>query len=102
MPSDILVKKRQPLKELTPLSRGTFILWHLVKNLSGAALMLLGLLLLFLPGQGLLTLFAGTMLADLPGKKALMRRLLGAKGVKAAVEHLRVKYGRESLIYPED
>lgn len=100
MPADILLAKRRPLNELTPLRRGAFILWHLVKNLAGVVLMLLGVLLLFLPGQGLLTLFAGTMLADIPGKKALLRRLLGAKGVKPAVDRFRAKYHKEALIYP--
>lgn len=102
MPPDILIRKRRPLNEMMPLRRAGFLLWHLIKNLAGVALMLLGILLLFLPGQGLLTLFAGTMLADIPGKKTLLSRLLGAKGVRTAIDRMRAKYHREPLIYPED
>lgn len=102
MPADFLVRTRRPLSSRPPLKRAGYVLWHIFKNLIGIALMLLGFLLLFLPGQGLLTLFAGTMLADVPGKRALLRRLLGARGVRPAVERLRMRYRKEPLIYPEE
>ena len=63
--------------------------------------MVLGFLLLFMPGQGLLTLFAGTLLADLPFKRRLLSRLLGAGGVRPTVEKIRRRFGRTPLIFPE-
>ena len=97
MPGDFLVRKRRPLSSRPPLKRTVYILWHILKNLVGIVLMLLGFLLLFLPGQGLLTIFAGTMLADIPGKRALLRRLLGAGGIRSTVDKLRTRHGRKPL-----
>jgi len=45
------------------------------KNLLGGLLLLAGITMLFTPGQGLLTLLAGVLLTDFPGKYALERRL---------------------------
>jgi hypothetical protein len=101
MPADILVRSRRRMSERATLGKLGFVFWHIFKNLIAVALMLLGILLLFLPGQGLLTLFAGTMLADIPGKKALLHRLLKAKGIKSKVDRLRVKYRKIALIYPD-
>jgi len=102
MPSDILIKPRRRFAE-TPRTRWIpYILWHLVKNLLGFSLILIGFLLLFMPGQGLLTLFAGTLLADLPFKRRLLSRLLGAGGVRSAVEKIRRRFGRTPLIFPEN
>ncbi|MDF1566427.1 MAG: PGPGW domain-containing protein [Spirochaetaceae bacterium] len=102
MPSDILIRPRRRFAE-TPRTRLIpYILWHLVKNLLGFSLMMLGFLLLFMPGQGLLTLFAGTLLADLPFKRRLLARLLGAGGVRPGVEKIRRRFGRTPLIFPEN
>jgi len=102
MPSDILIKPRRRFAE-TPRTRWIpYILWHLVKNLLGFSLMTIGFLLLFMPGQGLLTLFAGTLLADLPFKRRLLSRLLGTGGVRSAVERIRRRFGRAPLIFPEN
>ncbi len=101
MPADILVRSKRRMSDRAHREKVGFIIWHIFKNLAGVTLMLLGFLLLFLPGQGLLTLFAGTMLADIPGKKALLRRLLEAKGIKPKVDRLRVKYRKVALIYPD-
>ena len=46
-----------------------------LKNLLGAALVVLGLVMLFTPGQGLVTLLAGLLLMNFPGKYRLERRL---------------------------
>ena len=39
-----------------------------LKNSVGLILVCLGIVLLFIPGQGLLTIFAGLMLMNFPGK----------------------------------
>ena len=44
------------------------IMIMLTKNIMGCVFLLSGILMLVLPGQGLLTIFAGLMLLDFPGK----------------------------------
>jgi len=70
------------------------------RNAAGAVLVLLGLALLVLPGQGILTILAGLMLLDLPGKRRLIRRLLGRGQVLAAINKLRARAGRAPLEMP--
>jgi Putative transmembrane protein (PGPGW) len=48
----------------------------LVKNLLGGLLLLAGLIMLFTPGQGLITLLAGMMIMDYPGKYTLERWII--------------------------
>ena len=56
-----------------------------LRNLAGVALMLLGFIWLFTPGQGLLTLAAGFALLEFPGKPAVTERILLCSGAVARV-----------------
>ncbi|QFU76607.1 hypothetical protein EY643_13600 [Halioglobus maricola] len=64
-----------------------------LKNLFGAILVLLGILLLFTPGQGLLTLLAGLLLMNFPGKYRLERAVVARKGVFRALNWMRQRQG---------
>lgn len=70
------------------------------KNLLGAVLALAGVLMLFMPGQGLLTLIIGLMIMNYPGKYALERWLILRPRVLSALNWLRVKYGKPLLEPP--
>jgi hypothetical protein len=100
MPEDALLRRRASTRKRPLSAKVAIILWHVMKNLLGAALMVLGFVLLFLPGQGLLTLFAGVLLADLPGRRTLLARLLGTGKIRPTVDRLRARYGKKALIYP--
>ncbi len=67
------------------------------KNLLGAVLVLGGLAMLVLPGQGLLTLFAGIVLLDFPRKYDFERWLVRRPWVHRPINWLRRKRGREPL-----
>lgn len=60
-----------------------------LKNVVGAVLVLLGLVMLLTPGQGLLTLMVGLLLMNFPGKYQLERWLVGRRGVLSALNWLR-------------
>jgi hypothetical protein len=101
MPADILVRPRSGFAERPPVTRVFYLVWHVLKNLLGIALLLLGILLLFMPGQGLLTMLVGAMLSDLPRKRSLLQKLLAQHSVRKAVERLRRRWRKEPLMYPE-
>lgn len=63
--------------------------------------MLAGLLMLFMPGQGLLTLLVGLTIMNYPGKHALERWLIERPYVMQAVNWLRAKYGQVPLLPPD-
>jgi len=73
-----------------------------LKNALGLVLLLAGLAMLVLPGQGILTLLAALVLLDLPGKRALERRVVAWPRVLAALNWLRRRAGREPLLPPAD
>lgn len=66
---------------------------RIARNVFGVFLIAVGVAMLVLPGQGLLSLLAGICLADLPGKQRLLRALAKREPVWRALEHLRNKAG---------
>ena len=72
----------------------------LLKNLLGAALVILGVVLLFTPGQGLITLLAGLLLMNFPGKYRLERALVARPKVFNALNWLRKRHDVEPFEPP--
>jgi Na+/H+ antiporter NhaD/arsenite permease-like protein len=70
---------------------------RILRNLLGVLLVLLGIAMLLLPGQGLLTLLVGVLLVDFPGKHALVVRGLSRPKVLAIVNKLRAHHGAQPL-----
>ncbi|HET8701667.1 MAG TPA: PGPGW domain-containing protein [Nitrococcus sp.] len=75
-------------------------LWLMVKNLIGAILVILGLIMLVAPGQGILTILIGLGIADFPGKYHLERRLVSLPGVLRSLNWIRQRRGRPPLEAP--
>jgi len=74
--------------------------WRIVRNALGVLLVLLGIAMLILPGQGLITLMVGVLLVDFPGKQRLVQRVLGRPKILRAVNKLRGKRGSPALQAP--
>jgi len=76
------------------------ILWIVLRNLIGYGLIVLGVLLSLpgVPGQGLLTILMGVVLADFPGKFAVERWIVSRRAVSRAINRLRARFGRPPLL----
>jgi hypothetical protein len=74
---------------------------RILKNLLGVVLVVLGVILLVLPGQGLLTIVVGLMLVDFPGKHALVARLLARPHLLPVANRWRARFGRPPLAAPQ-
>jgi hypothetical protein len=72
------------------------------KNLLGLVLVLAGVAMLVLPGQGVLTLLIGVVLLEFPGKPWLLRRIAGQPRVLAALNTIRERRGVPPLEPPPD
>ena len=70
------------------------------KNLLGFLLFIAGFVMLFVPGQGLLTMLVGLTLMDFPGKNQLQIKVLRMKAVRRSLNWIRSRKGREDLIIP--
>ena len=68
-----------------------------VKNLVGGLFVVAGILMLFVPGQGILTILIGLSLLDLPGRRAVERRLVSRPAVFEAINRIRARAGQPPL-----
>ena len=75
-------------------------LWFVGKNVLGGILVILGVIMLVAPGQGVLTILIGLGIADFPGKYHLERRLIGLPGVLRTVNWIRRRHARPPLEVP--
>jgi hypothetical protein len=78
------------------------VMGHLVKNLVGSIFLFAGFLMLFLPGQGILTMLIGVSMLDFPGKRKVEAKLIGQPAVLNAINGMREKFGKPPLIIAPD
>ncbi len=72
-------------------------LGYLAKNVVGAIFLFAGFLMLFLPGQGILTMLIGITMLDFPGKRKLEAKMIGQPTVLNAINNMREKFGKPPL-----
>lgn len=73
---------------------------HLGRNLLGAVIIAIGVAMLVLPGQGVLTILVGVSILDVPLKRRVVRRLLARPALERAVQRLRERAGKPPLQIP--
>jgi hypothetical protein len=74
------------------------IVGHLVKNVIGTVFLLAGFLMLFLPGQGVLTMLIGVSMLDFPGKRKLEAKLISQPAVLSVVNSMRKRRGKPPFV----
>lgn len=97
LPKDYFTRTIKPFNQLNPLH----MVGRVAKNLIGTLFLLSGSIMLFIPGQGILTILLGLSLIDFPGKRYLETRILNSPKAKLLIEWCRSKSGHEPLIIPE-
>ena len=77
----------------------TRIVGTIIKNLLGALLVLLGVVMSLpgVPGQGILTILLGLMLLDIPGIRTLERKLVRRPKVLRTINRIRARYKQPPL-----
>ena len=98
LPEDYFLESHRPQLE------SRFLIVRLIlkalKNLLGLGFVILGILMLFVPGQGLLTIVVGLTIMNYPGKFKLERWLAMRPRVLPALNWLRRRYGYPPLLDP--
>ncbi len=74
---------------------------RVIKNALGGVLLLAGIAMMVLPGQGIITVLVALSLLEFPGKRALELRLIRQVPVSRAINWIRAKSGRPALIIPD-
>ncbi|MCP5152228.1 MAG: hypothetical protein H6983_22330 [Ectothiorhodospiraceae bacterium] len=96
LPADFYAESR--LADPAPRPRTVWrLLLGALRNAVGAALLAAGVLMLFLPGQGLLTILIGLACLDFPGKRRLERMIVTRPSVVNAMNWIRARAGRPPL-----
>jgi hypothetical protein len=101
LPADYFTRKRKPESSWSSRHPAARIAVAVLKNLVGALLVLAGIVMLALPGQGVLAILVGLTLVDFPGKTRLMRSLVRRPAVARALNWIRRKAGRPPLEVPQ-
>lgn len=70
-----------------------------LKIIIGVVLLLCGIAMLVLPGQGLLTILIGLSLIPFPGKKRLEQTILARKSVRYSLNWIRTKASKEPFVF---
>ena len=89
LPQDFLKKKSHDAGGSMP--------WRIFRNVLGVLLVALGVAMLLLPGQGLITLMVGVLLVDFPGKHKLVCKVLRRPKILSGVNKLRAKHQKPPL-----
>lgn len=97
IPADYFAHERRPAGRFASLHWLLRLLLMVFKNLLAVVLLLCGIAMLVLPGQGLLTMLVGFLLLDLPGKYRVERWLVARRWVHQPINWLRSKRGRPPL-----
>lgn len=89
IPSDYFVEKRaSKFKNTYPY---LWIISLIIKNILGYSLVVGGIFMLVLPGQGIFTIVVGLMLSNYPGKYSIERRLISIPSIHKGINWLRKK-----------
>jgi len=100
IPADYFAHHRRPPGRWADQHPAIRLVIHIVKNVLGGLFMLAGAAMLFLPGQGLLTLLIGFLILDFPGKYGFDKWLIRRRPVHRSINWLRRQRGREPLRVP--
>jgi hypothetical protein len=84
----------------TPSSIGSVIIL-ILRNLLGLILLMAGIVMLFLPGQGLLTILLGALLISFPGKRKIIYTLVCQPKIQQSMDWIRKKRKKPPFQWPQ-
>ena len=100
MPIDYLTNDQSRVytfRKKHPIAGGALMI---CKNLFGLLLMISGIIMLFIPGQGVLFIFLGLTLVDFPRKKRLIRRMFKWRNTLNVINRIRRQANQPPLEPP--
>lgn len=100
MPTDIFINLEKRVKDKIHKSFQSYLIL-LLANLLAVLLILIGIIMLFIPGQGLLTILVGLLLLSFPGKKKVILNLIRRQQIQKSLDWIRTKQNKEPFLWPE-
>ena len=103
IPRDYFARPKQRARSRLRRERpALWVLLLVVKNAVGGLLVLAGIAMLVLPGQGLLTILIGIAVMSFPGKYCLERWIISRGPTLRLINALRRRYGRPPLVLTDE
>ena len=100
IPEDYFIHEKRQADSWDKYSSTTRVVIAILKNAIGVVMLISGLLLLVLPGQGLLTMIIGLLLIDYPGKFKLEQKIISIPSVFRGLNWFRAKSKKSYLQHP--
>ncbi len=100
MPADYFLPRNKRHNTFHDRHQKTAWIFVLGKNLLGLLIVLAGIAMLVLPGQGILCIFLGISVMNFPGKRKLEIRILRLGPVIKSINWIRKKRGKKPLLLP--
>jgi len=97
IPQDYFVSRKRSRSTWRSMHPVPGLALLVAKNVCGLVLILAGVAMLVLPGQGMLTIVLGIMLLNFPGKYRLERRVARMRPVARSINWMRARGGHPPL-----
>lgn len=97
IPDDYFVHKNREATLFSTKHPVLRIMIKLLKNITGIVLIILGIAMLILPGQGILTIIAGIICVDFPNKYQLERWMVSRPRVLKTMNWIRGRMNKKPL-----
>lgn len=97
IPADYFAQEKRPKGLWDDRGAPLRIMIRIGKNILGIVLLVAGIAMLALPGQGLMTMAVGFFLLDFPGKYEVEKWLVAKSAVRRPIDWLRRRAGKEPL-----
>ena len=95
IPEDYFINKKD-----SKIKTNNIFIWYIVlifKNLIGYSLILGGIMMLVLPGQGLFTIIIGLMMSNYPGKYSIEKKFIAIPTILKSINWLRRKSNKPPI-----
>ena len=99
IPYDYFLNDKRGISDYKNKNPIFWIITLAIKNIVGYCLIIGGILMLVLPGQGLLTIFVGLILSDYPGKFKLERKIINTRLILKTINWYRSKSNIPPIIF---
>lgn len=100
LPSDYFTDEKRHISKTRNVHPLLYYSLRILKNIFGGLLIIAGIFMLVLPGQGILTILVGIGLADFPGKFKLLRKFAQQAPVFKTMNWIRQKTNHKPLQKP--
>lgn len=97
LPTDFFIKVRSGHKDENNKSRLYTTILVLLRNIFGLVFLIAGIIMLFMPGQGILTIVLGISIMAFPGKRRLVNMLLDKSSIQQSLNWIRRKTHKDEF-----